>query len=68
MFMEEQDRLGIFDLLSPRKASRIQEELLLHDRLRINYNQYQSAVDQVIRKLTHDYVKPGARGYLRPVK
>ena len=68
MFMEENDRNSIFDILSSRKRNRVKEELLLHQRLRINYNQYLTVIEHVVQQLTREHIKPGSRSYLRPIR
>lgn len=66
MYLPEQDRLYIYTLLSGKKAQRIREEIILHERLHITYKQYRIAVEQVIDKLTRPNVKSSFRSYLRP--
>jgi hypothetical protein len=66
MYMEDRDRSRIFSSLSPSKAGRVREEIRLHGRLNIRYNQYLLAVDQVCSALAKSRPNSPFKSYIRP--
>ena len=68
MYMEDRDRGYLFSLLSQKKVSRIREELTLHSRLRITYDQYNKAVSAIIEALESGGKSGQLKSYLRPRK
>lgn len=67
MYMDDKDRAYLFSVLSAVKQKRIHEELALHARLRISYQQYRMALRSVMAVLTGTGVG-GLKSYLKPVK
>ena len=68
MYMEDSDRTFFFSLLPRAKVNRIREELALQQRLKITYNQYKLAVEQVTEKLGSDRGGGSMKSYLRPTR
>ena len=66
MYMEDRDRNHIFAVISPVKSRRIQEELRLHERLTIRYDDYVKAVQEVLGRLESGPQKSRFKSYLRP--
>ncbi len=66
MYMEDRDRNRVLAVLSPVKSRRIQEELRLHERLTIQYDDYVKAVQEVMRRLESGQQKSRFKSYLRP--
>jgi len=69
MYMRDADRAALLALLPAAKARRVGEEMVLHRRLAIRYDQYTAAVDAVVAALAAP--REGARrhafrSYLRP--
>ncbi len=65
MYMRDRDRGELLALLPPPKARRVHDEMVLHRRLVIRYDQYVAAVGVVLASLQES--RPGAfRSYLRP--
>ncbi|TFG65002.1 MAG: hypothetical protein E4H36_01340 [Spirochaetales bacterium] len=67
MYMKDGDRHYLLTVLSAEKQKRIREELVLHARLRIHYNQYRLALDHVVDALKGTG-KGNLRSYLKPVR
>ncbi|MBT3275300.1 MAG: hypothetical protein HN368_19250 [Spirochaetales bacterium] len=66
MYMEDPDRGYIFTLLPAPKAERIREELALHNRLKITYEQYQAGITVLIDGLDRERGGGTFRSYIRP--
>lgn len=67
MYMDDKDRAFLFSVLSAVKQKRIHEELALHARLRISYQQYRLALRRVIEVLI-GAGGTGLKSYLKPVR
>ena len=66
MYMHDNDRQLIFEILSAEKVKRIRSELLLHNRLQIRYMQYRMAIDHVLDMLTGEKAGYSLKSYLKP--
>ena len=66
MYMEDADRAFFFSLLPAAKVKRIQEELVLQQRLKITYDQYKKAVEQVTASLGSKRGGDSIKSYIRP--
>ncbi len=66
MYLEDRERAAVFARVSPAKAARVHSELLLQQRLRIEYRQYLDAVERVISRLRGAGRRSGVASYLRP--
>jgi hypothetical protein len=65
LYMAEEERRRVLDLLGTVKGDRIREELTRQQRSRIEYGYYETAVRTVIRNLEGANVR-GTRTYYRP--
>ena len=68
MYMQDADRSLVFSRLAARKVARLREELTLHARLRITYEQYRRAVESVVEALQGEKRGEGLRSYIRPTR
>lgn len=66
MYMDNPDRNYLLSLLPRPKARRVGEELRLHQRLTIRYDQYAAAVDGMMASLDPGGRPSSFRSYLRP--
>jgi hypothetical protein len=66
MYMQEADRSFVLSCLAPVKARRVRDELRLHERLAIRYDDYLAAVVHVMRNLESSLNKAVLGSYLRP--
>ena len=64
--MRDSDRNAILACLPPPKAKRIREELALHARLRITYQDYLKAVELVSESVSGARRQRTLGSYLRP--
>lgn len=65
MYMSDRDRGALLALLPPPKAQRVHDEMVLHRRLVIRYDQYVTAVNAVLSSLQESR-RAAFRSYLRP--
>ncbi len=65
MYMADTDRAALLGLLPQPKIHRISQELALHRRLAIRYDQYTAAVEAVLASL-EERGRRVFRSYLRP--
>lgn len=65
MYMGDRDRGALLALLPRPKAQRVHDEMVLHRRLVIRYDQYVSAVESVLASLKERRQGP-FRSYIRP--
>jgi len=65
LYMADDERRRVLDLLGTVKGRRISEELTRQQRSRVEYSYYETAVRTVIRNLEGAAVR-GARTYYRP--
>ena len=65
MYMRDRDRVALLALLPAPKARRVAEEIALHRRLVIRYDQYVSAVSAVVAAL-EARARTVFASYLRP--
>jgi hypothetical protein len=65
-YMTEPDRALLLSRLGPEKVKRVRDELLLHERLSIRYDDYLLAVAHVARNLDRPGGKAALGSYLRP--
>ena len=68
MYMQDADRSLVFGRLASGKVSRIRDEIALHGRLRITYDQYRRAVESVVKALQEGSRGDGLRSYIRPTR
>ncbi len=66
MYLEDRERAALYARVSPAKVSRVHSELLLQQRLRIEYRQYRDAVERVIGRLRGAGRFSSTASYLRP--
>jgi hypothetical protein len=66
MYMRDPDRNAILACLPRPKADRVREELVLHRRLRITYQDYLRAVELVSDSVSGTGGKRALGSYLRP--
>ena len=66
MYMEDPEREYVLSFVSAEKKKRIREELKLHERLTIKYDQYLSALDHVVSLLKNSDQNRGFKSYIRP--
>jgi hypothetical protein len=67
MYMQAPERALMLSHLGPEKVRRVREELALHERLAIRYDDYLHAVALVLRNLEVAATRRTALGsYLRP--
>ncbi|MBN1410655.1 MAG: hypothetical protein JW969_07405 [Spirochaetales bacterium] len=66
LYMKDEDRNHILALVSKEKSRRIQDELVLNERLDIRYGQYRMAIDHVIKAMKSKGDRYSLKSYLRP--
>ncbi len=68
LYVPKEDRRPVLEAISKAKRTRVEEEILLHERLQISWKHYETAVSQLIRALQENSAQKGARSYLRPLR
>jgi len=68
LYFTTEERRPILDAVSLRKRQRIEEEILLQERLRITRKHYEAAASQLIRALQQNTSQHSRRSYLRPLR
>lgn len=68
MYMQDIDRMFTFTLLPAPKCERIREELKLHNRLRITYDQYKKAMSATLSALSGIKGEEPLQSYIRPTR
>ena len=66
MYMKEPDRASLLSCLGAEKVRRVRDELRLHERLSIRYDDYLVAVSHVRKNLQSTAGKAVIGSYLRP--
>lgn len=68
MYLKDHEREEILALLPQKKATRIREELALHNRLRIRYDQYKETIEHLLELLAKSGRRENMKSYLRPFR
>ncbi len=66
MCLIDRERSMVLQRISPSKARRVHAEVVLHQRLHIEYRQYHDAIQRVIARLRGEAAAARAGSYLRP--
>jgi hypothetical protein len=66
MYMKEPDRASLLSHVGPEKVRRVRDELTLHERLSVRYDDYLVAVSHVRRNLESTGSRAVLGSYLRP--
>ena len=66
MFMDDPERERLLLLLSPSKAGRIREELVIQKHIAVSYDQYLAMVDHAVRAMKSEGRTESLGSYLRP--
>jgi flagellar motor switch protein FliG len=67
LYFTPDERRPILDAVSARKRQRIEEEILLQERLRISRKHYEMAASRLILALQQNSTQQSSRSYLRPL-
>jgi hypothetical protein len=68
MYLKDHEREEILSLLPQKKSARIREELTLHNRLRIRYDQYRKTIEHLLEILAKSGKRESFKSYLRPFR
>jgi hypothetical protein len=68
LYVPKEERRPVLEAISKAKRMRVEEEILLHERLQIAWKHYETAVSQLIRALQENSAQKSARSYLRPLR
>jgi hypothetical protein len=68
MYLKDFEREELLALLPQKKATRIREELSLHNRLRIRYDQYKRTIEHLTEQLAKTGERENMKSYLRPYR
>ncbi|NBC29522.1 MAG: hypothetical protein GVY29_05965 [Spirochaetes bacterium] len=68
LYFNDEEREPILSAVSTAKKRRIQEEIVLQERLRISRKHYETAVSQLIAALQQNTPRQSQRSYIRPHK
>jgi len=66
MYTTDRDREFVLSLIAPSKAHRIREEFGFQRHLAVRYDQYLTAIGNVMSQLEREGSTPPIRSYLRP--
>ncbi|MFP4484464.1 MAG: hypothetical protein ACLFO1_06380 [Spirochaetaceae bacterium] len=68
LYVCEEERRPVLAAVSRAKRTRVEEEILLQQRLQISWQHYETAVLRLIRALQENSPQKSARSYLRPLR
>lgn len=68
LYFSHTDREPVLSAVSRAKRARVEDEILLQERLRISRKHYEMAVAGLIRALEQNSAQRSSRSYLRPLR
>lgn len=68
LYFSDEEREPVLSAVSKAKKRRIQEEIVLQERLRISRKHYELAVSRLIAALQQNTAQQSQRSYIRPLK